>query len=222
MALERELKYSSPDGLVPALAELSAALAAVGASVTDLGRAMQTDVYYDDAALAVEHAGLALRVRSVKGERLATLKSRGSVMAGVHERSELELPLPDHPDEASPPWPHAFAERLAGLDLAALRPRMVIKTARHRFHLHQTGRLTAELAFDEVTCRPAPALAARYAIDEVQFHEVELEAMSAGGAPVSVERLTAYGTALQELLPLYPSDITKLERAAALLGAFAE
>lgn len=227
MALERELKYSSPDGTVPALAELVTALAALGATATDLGAATHYDVYYDDDARSVQRAGKALRVRSGAGRRVAALKSRGSVMHGVHERDELEEELEFGPEgsgaAARPRWPGSFGHLLPDVDLNALGPRMLIVTERHRFTVLQDGAPVAELAFDEVVCRPAAEVALSYAIDEVMFHEVELEALSAGGrAPVAADRLAQYGAALQAIMPLYPSDITKLERAATLLAAFEE
>ncbi len=223
MALERELKYSSPEGQVPALADISAALAELGAEATDLGAATHVDVYYDDDAATVQRAGLALRVRSSDAGRVAALKSRGSVMHGVHERDEVEVALPAGTGPVMREWPAEFHAHLQVASLATLTPRMIITTERHRFAVLEGGVPLAELAFDEVTCRPAAEVALQYSIDEVLFHEVELEALTSGGRPpVPAQRLEAYGAQLQELLPLYPSGITKLERATTLLAAFAE
>lgn len=235
MALERELKYSSPEGTVPALADILAVLGPLGAGATELGTTTHVDVYFDDARRAVQRAGLALRVRTTGARRVATLKSRGSVVDGVHERDELEVTLPPEPAAATggeapqstggapAEWPSEFGAHLPGVELRALTPRMIITTERHRFTIVQDGAPVAELAFDEVACQPAAEAALSYLVDEVLFHEVELEALSAGGRPpVSAEALARYGAALQELLPLYPSDITKLERAATLLAAFEE
>ncbi len=223
MAVERELKFTSPDGRVPALAEIRSVLAQVGADATELEPVTHVDVYFDDEALSVQRAGMALRVRTSGGSRLATLKSRGSVMHGVHERDELEVALPAGTEVGLGPWPPEFQPHLPGVDLASLGPRMIITTLRHRFTVLEEGAPMAELAFDEVTGQPAAEVALQYAIDEVGFHEVELEALAAGGrAPVSAERLGRYGDALQDLIPLFPSDISKLERAATLLAAFAE
>lgn len=223
MALERELKYSSPEGVVPALQELLAALAPLGAGATELGARQQTDVYFDDPAGTVQGAGMALRIRTTGGARVATLKSRGSVIDGVHERDEFEVALPPAAAGAPQEWPAGFATHLPHTDMSQLQPRMLISTLRHRFTLLQDGAPVAELAFDEVACRPAAEVALSYSIDEVLFHEVELEALVTGSRqPVSAERLSEYGAALQGLLPLYPSDITKLERAATLLAAFLE
>ncbi|NLG08026.1 MAG: CYTH domain-containing protein [Deinococcales bacterium] len=220
MALERELKFSSPEGLVPAREELDQALAPTGYAVAERGLERQVDVYYDDAAASLQRAGLALRVRARGGQRLATLKSRGSVLDGVHERDELEAELAA---DAPPPWPAPLLAQLPTADPAALAPRMVIATDRHLFVVLRRGAPVAELAFDEVVCRPASEVEGEYAIDEALFHEVELEALGRGaaGAPLTAAELRAIGEALQALLPLYPSDISKLERAASLLAPFA-
>ncbi len=220
MAVERELKYSSPEGLVPDIEELSAALAPAGCTALDLGEMRQVDLYYDDDDSTLLHAGLALRVRERGGRRIATLKSRGSVINGVFERDEFEE---DVGDNAPPPWPEALAAHVPTVDLDDLKPRMVITTDRHRFALRRGGRPVAELAFDEVVCRPAAEVFDDYTIDEALFHEVEIEALSAAdvlGAPLSAEDLKLIGAALQDLLPLYPSDISKLERATSLLAPF--
>lgn len=226
MALELELKYSSPDGQVPALAELESALAQLGYSVTEPGLRRQTDTYYDDDAATLQLAGLALRVRQVERvdpdngqltqRMLATLKSRGNVLHGVHERDEYESELA--PGEPLP-WLDELVTRLPRLDLQQLTPRMLIVTDRHVFRIDRAGEAVAELVFDEVHCRPPQALLDGYSIDEIVFHEVELEALG-GAADGAV--LTAIGEALQELMPLNPSDISKLERATSLLAPFAD
>jgi inorganic triphosphatase YgiF len=215
MAVELELKFSSPEGRVPDAAELTAALAPLGLDVHALGAATQADLYYDDAALGLQRAGLALRVRRVRGQRLATLKSRGSVLQGLHERDEVEVPLPD---DAPPPWPQEVVKQLpAGAD-DGLTPRMLITTLRHAFALRRGALQVAELAFDEVRAGPAAQVSLEYAIDEARFDEVELEALPAG---LTGAQLREVGAALQELLPLYPSNISKLERATSLLAPFA-
>jgi inorganic triphosphatase YgiF len=215
MAAELELKFSSPEGRVPDAAELTAALAPLGLGADDLGAATQADLYYDDASLVLQRAGLALRVRSLHGQRLATLKSRGSVLQGLHERDEVEVPLPG---DAPPPWPQAVAQLLPGNAQDGLAPHMLITTVRHAFTVRRGGQPVAELAFDEVRAGPAAQVSLQYAIDEARFDEVELEALPGG---LTGAQLRQVGAALQELLPLYPSDISKLERAASLLAPFA-
>lgn len=215
MAVELELKYSSPEGRVPDATELRAALAPLGLEAADLGAVTHSDLYHDDAAHSLQLAGLALRVRTVGGRRVATLKSRGSVLHGRHERDEVEEPLPEG---APPPWPRAVAALLPAGASSDLTPRMLITTVRHAFALHKNGLPpVAELAFDEVRASPAAQVSLEYAIDEARFDEVELEVLGGG---LSEAELRAVGAALQQLLPLYPSDITKLERASSLLAPF--
>lgn len=218
--MERELKYSSPDGHIPALAELNEALKPTGTSATDAGLVTQTDVYYDDDQRSVNASGMALRIRTVAGVRRATVKSRGSVMHGLHERHEFEEDLPAG---MGLDWPDSLAARLPGVALQELSPRMIISTQRRRFNLSKQGHRVAELAFDEVVCKPAAEVALSYSIDQAAFHEVELESLAErGSGALSAEELRQIGQALQDLVNMYPSDITKLERAATLLSAFEE
>ncbi len=146
---------------------------------------------------------------------MATLKTRGSAVAGLHERDELEVEMAHAP----PPWPAPLTERLqAVVPSDTLQPRMRVATQREVFVLRRAGEAVVELSFDEVACTPLPASGANSSIDEVRFNEVELEALS---ATVNGTKLRAIGAVLEELLPLNLSDISKLERATALLAPFA-
>lgn len=222
MGQERELKYSSPEGRVPELHELEAALAPLELQVSPPHLREQTDTYFDDPELSLERAKLALRVRSRSGSRVAAVKGRGSVVSGLFEREEIEAPLGPGPTAAAgeaerrPRWPAVVAQRLEGvIDPARLAPRLVIGTTRVAFALSRHGDAVAELAFDEVSCRP-PAGGTDALIDEVLFSEVEIE--SAG--ETSNDELRRIGAALGELLPLVPGDVSKLERATVLLAPF--
>jgi inorganic triphosphatase YgiF len=231
VAVELELKYSSPEGAVPGLSELTEAFAPLRLAVRPLGTSRHLDVYFDDPALALERRGLALRVRASHGAAVATVKGRGDAVRGVFEREELEAPLttpwpPSLGAEAStaPDWPTAVAARLAGLvELPALEPRLEIETTRVAFALERAGPaggddLVAELAFDEVACRPPRGRGDGALIDAALFSEVEIEAR---GDTTGVT-LLAIGEALERLLPLVAGSASKLERAASLLAPFIE
>jgi inorganic triphosphatase YgiF len=218
---ELELKYSSLEGRVPDLEQLSAALSALGVQVRPGGTHHQVDVYFDDGALSLERSGLALRVRTAAGARVATVKSRGDAVAGVFEREELEAPLPPTPagdrDLGPVPLPPAVAQRLEGMvDLGKLGPRLEIATTRELFLLERGGRPLAELSFDEVSCRPPHERGDASLIRSAEFSEVEVEA-----APGTSEAdLRAIGEALESLTPLVLGSASKLERAASLLAPF--
>ena len=215
MAREVELKYSSPSGDTPTVDELRAAFAGSGYELSAGKRREQVDVYYDDPERSLERHGLALRDRQIGARHVAALKGRGSAVNGLHERDEFELEMATAP----PPWPQELVARLRGVaDLNSLRPRMRVATMREAFVMRRADVAVAELSFDEVTCTPLPASGADWSIDEARFNEVELEAKAAS---VDGLELRAIGAVLEGLLPLNFSDISKLERASALLAPFA-
>lgn len=219
MQRELELKYSSSSGVIPSLAELRAALEAVGYQLAKAVTREHIDTYYDDREGSLERHGLALRDRDTGGSHVATLKSRGSAVAGLHERDELELEAAHAP----PPWPAGLVERIRPVaSPQALQPRLRVATQRQVFTLLRAGSAVAELCFDEVTCTPPPIDDVDWAINEVGFNEVEIEALEVGVGETGVDgaELRAIGAALEELLPLNLSDISKLERASALLAPF--
>lgn len=222
MAVELELKYSSPLERTPTLGELETALLPLHVGVTDEGSAQHSDLYYDSGDRALERAGFALRVREGENERTLTLKSRGSAVRGLHERLELDF-LVD--DGAPPPWPPELLLRLGGaapgIEPGGFAPRLLITTHRHRFTL-SGAEAAFELSFDQVSCRPAPGLGGEYEISEALFNEVEIEALPGAALAAAEVRaaLREIGGALGNLVPLYASDVSKLERAAALLAPF--
>lgn len=216
MAREVELKYSSPSGDTPALVELRAAFASSGYELSTAESREQIDTYYDDPERNLERHGLALRHRQTGTRHVATLKSRGSAVAGLHERDELEVEVA----QAPPPWPAELAQRLReAASTDELLAHMRVTTMREAFVLRRAGEDVVELSFDEVVCTPLPASGANALIDEARFNEVELEAMA---ATVDGAELRAVGAVLEGLLPLNLSDISKLERASALLAPFAD
>ena len=52
------------------------------------------NIYYDTPNLELHQRRMALRLRRVKGQWLQTLKGGGQTMAGLHQRSEWEVPVP--------------------------------------------------------------------------------------------------------------------------------
>jgi inorganic triphosphatase YgiF len=181
--LERERKFSSPEGHVPSRAELALALEPTEFSI-DAGRVVrQRDTYFDDARGSLRAAGWALRLRRVGGRTVATAKSAGRVEGTLHEREEVEAEVPD--DDAgedvggarpggiagpagvrrvagpaasrartAPTWPAAIVRTLpTWLDPATFAPVVLLDTARIAFTLRSDAGAVVELAFDEVRCR---------------------------------------------------------------------
>ena len=233
MALERELKFSSPEGYVPSHAELEWALsrAPLAGQHLEIGAGRvhrHRDTYYDDATGTLAAAGLVLRRREqAGGVRLLTFKGPSAVTGALHEREELEVEDRSGGDQPVPEWPAAFASRLRGMARpGTLAPTLTLAVTRvsHRLRLTRpaAGPALLELAFDEVSCElpsralPAGAPGGSSGTARVEFHEVELEALK-GTEPDDLERISR---ALATLIPLNASSATKAERARALLDPF--
>lgn len=210
MDVERELKYSTTDEHVPSHAELAAATAGSGLELETPTAERYVDVYFDTPAGDLRAAGVALRRRHRPKGTYATLKGAAARDGDMHTRSELEVPLPD--DEG---WPHEVLAALpAATDPAGLAPVAELWVQRVRLVARDARGPVAELAFDAVECR-APGQDAT----AVTFNEVEVEALA--DDPDVEERMRALAAAVATVLPLTPSSSSKLERALALLSAFA-
>ncbi len=212
--LERELKFSLAEASPPSLPEVEHAFAASGFDVEALPTVRLTDTYHDDQNGSLRRAGLALRLRRGGGRTLATLKTKGSAVRGLHERDELELEVPEaaaHGSDgraARAAWPPQVRRRLAGLvDPDALTPRLEVASTRVRFRVTRAGSPVAVISYDDVDAG-RPGGEAR-----VSFSELEIEAVD--GADVGT--LRAVAETLGELGALVPDPATKLERAEALL-----
>lgn len=210
MDIERELKYSTTDDHVPSAAEIAAALDGTELSVGSLSVERYRDVYFDTEDGALNRAGVALRKRHRPGRSFATYKGPVTLREGIHSRRELESPLTPEggwPEDVLTVLPAGVApERLTALaELDVRRVRLVAELA---------GRPVADVAFDEVTC-----LLPDQDDSSVTFHEVEIESLTDDpGAEVHMQRLAK---AVETLVPLTVSSVSKLERALALLSAFA-
>ncbi|MBS3934356.1 MAG: CYTH domain-containing protein [Truepera sp.] len=217
MKLEREHKFSLDAAELPDPWVLKHDLALAGFELLPEGKHEQRDRYLDTPDRRLKQAGLAMRERRIGQRRLVTLKWAGSVTGALHQRQELELETSGWPPEVLA----ALPEGVAVTDLAV---QLELTTQRTRFLVMQQacpepgsegsrgagrrGVALAELALDEVSAhRPGHDVS-------IHFLEVELEALSAGA-----DELARLAAALQELLPLAESSVSKLERATALLEA---
>lgn len=242
MPLERELKFSSPEGYVPSHLELGYTLDGVqvgGRQVTvATGRvARYSDTYYDTPEDALATGGWALRTRVSAVGVTYGLKGDAKVSGAMHERFELEVPgTPSEPPDspaggsaaAAPSWPDELVTALGGAvpaeDLTRLEPRVVLDVTRvsHALEFDAPGSDTAMamlLCFDEVSCRlpdPGPGGGDVLAGTQARFHEVELEA----GPDTDARDLEGVAEALAQLLPLSASSVAKSDRARALLAPF--
>lgn len=211
--METEAKYSLATDEVPQPQELEAAFATVGLTVGPATTVVHKDRYYDDARLSLARAGYAVRRRMAEGELLATLKTLGTIQGAVHRREEIELPIPDSGDPWDP-WPEPIAERIRTVtDPRGLRGTFELVIERTSFEVRDGGRVVAVASFDDVAARKPQGERSAH------WNELEVEAAADAGDPAAV--LERAAEALERLLPLVPSQQTKLERAQAvlLLGA---
>lgn len=210
METERELKYSTTDDHVPSAAEISAALEGTELSVRSPTVEHYQDVYFDTADGALRRAGIALRRRHRPSGSFATFKGPVTLRDGLHSRQELESPL-----TAAGYWPDDVLSALPdGVEPRSLYPLAELDVRRVRLIVDLAGEPVADVAFDQVTCSAPDEVDA-----SVTFHEVEIENLTQDpGAEVHMSRIAeAVGT----LIPLTLSSFSKLERAQALLAAFA-
>jgi len=208
--VERELKYSTTEAHVPSRAELEAAVEGTGLEVGAPTVERYVDVYFDTPTGELRAAGVALRQRHRPSGAYATLKGTATQRGDLYSRPELEVPLDDGQE-----WPAEVLVALPPLsDVAALAPVAELWVERVRVEAGDARGPLAELAFDAVECRSPGVLGA-----SVTFNEVEVEALS--DEPDVEDVMRALADAVGTLVPLTPSSSSKLERALALLAAFA-
>lgn len=207
--METEAKYSLDTDAIPELEELTAALATVGLTPSPARTVVHKDRYYDDARLSLARAGYAVRRRMAEGELLATLKTLGTIQGAVHHRDEIELPIPDTGDPWDP-WPEPIAERIRMVtDPRMLRGTCELVVQRTSFELRDGDRVVAVASFDAVGARKPQGQRSAH------WNELEVEAARDVGDAAALLHRTQ--EALERLMPLVPSQQTKLERAQALL-----
>lgn len=162
--------------------------------------------YYDTPARDLARAGVALRVRRGNDAWTQTLKAGGRSAGGLHERVELEWPLPDeHPDLAllaSTPYAALFADERIG---DALRPVFETEFERVALPLTFTDGTTAELAIDRGVVRAGTRTE--------PISELELELRQG-----DVHRLFELALALTATMPVRLGYLSKAERGDALAG----
>jgi triphosphatase len=165
------------------------------------------DMLLDTTTRGLTSHGHALRLRHLDdGRVLATYKAGNSRAGAVHEREEIEAPLPDGTAESARQFPPEIAERIEPVTgeapLVAL-----IETHIHRqtWQVLRDEQMVAEMALDEGSIS-ANGLTA-------PVRELEVELKEAG----TRADLEALGQLLTKQLPLTPEPRSKLERGLALL-----
>ena len=201
MPAEIELKLAIAPEHVDRLARIPQLKAALR------GRAVTRNlysIYYDTPEFALRDQGAALRLRRTGRHWIQTLKSGGRVEGGLHQREELETPLPaqilNYPVLAS----SGAAPVLADPELPLkLRPVFVTEFKRTSRELEPMPGSRLELCLDRGLVSAGEA--------QLPISEIELELKS--GSPV---QLLDFALQLLEHIPLRLEAASKAERGYAL------
>ncbi len=166
-----------------------------------------TNVYYDTSDQRLVAAGVALRVRRVEKRFLQTVKTAGTVYAGMHSRGEWEWELPNHKldlrlCDAEPEIAAVFVDPALR---TTLQPLFTTDFWRTTWLLVFADSSLIELAVDR---GKVSGLGRTTPICEL---ELELKA----GSP---QRLYEVAHALAEALPIRLENTSKAARGYALLA----
>lgn len=163
----------------------------------------QRDTLWDTASRELSSSRHAVRLRQGGKQPLVTIKGPGSVVAGVHEREELELPAAQPEPSA---WPAQIIERLRELvGDQQLQPIFEIRNHRRTWPLLENGTIVGEVALDQGTIEAGGRSQA--------LHELEVELKGAAGRRL----LDSVAELVLRQLPAEPEDRSKFERGIALL-----
>ena len=163
------------------------------------------NIYYDTPDLELRKHGIALRVRRQGRRRLQTVKLAGRVVNGLSTRPEWEVPYRGHFDFSC----IEVGAVKSWLDqpeiLNKIVPLFQTRFRRITWHLPISGGGKVLLALD----RGDVLVADR----SVAISEVELELYDSR----DVKALSAVSDTLRQWVPLFPSNVSKSERAYQLL-----
>jgi triphosphatase len=175
------------------------------------------DRYFDTADLTLWQHGFALRVRSDGARHVQTLKGGGSVIAGLHQRVELEAEV-----ASSEPDRELFARQLReavpalakqfGKHAVALEPVFSNKVKRAAWMLDLPDGVQVECALDTGELQRGERT--------VPVRELELE-MKNGAGELDLARLYDLARQVHEAVPVRIENVSKAERGYALAGAVA-
>jgi inorganic triphosphatase YgiF len=167
----------------------------------------QRNAYFDTADKRVRAARSGLRVRSVGGRRIATLKSEGSVVGGRATRGEWEQEIGASDDPATWPQGELRERALALTGGAPLVELLTIRTTRHNIAALRGDQEVAQISLDNAEIAAGGRTQA--------LRELEVELHGAG----TLADLDALCEALLARFALEPENQSKLARGLALLEA---
>jgi triphosphatase len=166
------------------------------------------DRYFDSAGFDLMRHGFALRVRSVDGRHVQTLKGGGSALAGLHKRTELETDVAsEQPDlDLFARQLREVLPQLAKDALPALEPVFVNRSKRSSWMIALPDGVQVECALDVGELQHGER--------SVPVRELELEIKQ--GEPA---RLYELAQQVHAALPVRLEHVSKAERGYLLAGA---
>jgi len=166
------------------------------------------DRYFDSAGFDLWRHGFALRVRSVDGRHVQTLKGGGNALAGLHQRTELEAEIgSEAPDlDLFARQLHEALPKLAKDQTPALAPVFVNRSKRSSWMLALPDGVQVECALDVGELQHGDR--------SVPVRELELEIKHGEPAVLYALAQQVHGT-----LPVRLENVSKAERGYALAGA---
>lgn len=168
------------------------------------------NTYFDTPDQQLNQARVALRIRTLNGRFIQTLKTRGESINGLTRRGEWEWPLSEAQLNGSllaKVWPDSLKDILKGTNVNRLQPIFNTDFTRTRWILRwQNPKAVIEAALDtgqvEAAGRTSPIC------------ELELELIEG-----DEHALGAVADELKQSIDLMPSDKSKAERGFELLLA---
>ena len=221
---EREAKFEIDSTHLSSL--LAQTIPLSGYTLQPLGTHCHTDTYMDTPSYDLLRHGLTLRVRNNGNGYEVGIKSLEASRNGViQERLDLSIPLTDNsnPFDVST-WPKRVNEQLDGtsVNLADLRPVIVIRQERQKSHLvssSQTSKPLAEWSLDDVwvsstatSNEPVSSEPDDHATCQIHFHELEIELLDPDNEPAFAQVVEQ----VQKQPGLTPVYTSKLVRGLAL------
>jgi triphosphatase len=206
MPTEVELKLAIAPEDVPRLARLPQLKS------VSIGRAVTTNlysIYYDTPEHALREQGAALRLRRAGSRWMQTLKTDGRVEGGLHQREEIETPLPAQLLNYTVLSKSGVAPVLADPELPLkLQPVFVTQFKRTTRQLEPVAGSRIEFCLDRGAISTGS--------EQVPISEIELELK--GGSPV---HLLDFALGLLEQVPLRLEAASKAERGYDLAAGVA-
>lgn len=167
----------------------------------------QQNVYFDTADRRLRQGQYGLRVRTIGGRRIATLKGAAKVHDGTYERDEWETEVGPSDDPHSWPVGDVRERTLALVGGAPIAPTLAMRTLRRHIYAERDGARLAELSLDTGTIQAGTLTQ--------EFRELEIELLKGG----SREQFAELVALLRERFGLQPEGQSKLARGLALLDA---